>query len=134
MLFLMKETSGSEMEFLERLLEQHFADLVVGDHIGQREALRRAVLDVAHVEIEPAAVEEKAAVAGRFVVVAVVQVDQAELFLFEDIIANARGDGGKPERFGSHTAVFGFQSGEPLHYLKPTLLFSTANWRVEKFA
>jgi len=106
---------GQEMEFLERLLEKDFADLVIGDDIGEREALRRAILDVAHVEIEAAAVEEETAIARGLVVVAVVKIDQPELFLFEDIIANARGDGGKPERFGSHTAVLGFQTGEPLH-------------------
>ena len=117
MLFLMNETSGSEMQLLQRLLEQDLADLVVGDDVGQREAFRRAVFDVAHVEIEPAAVEEKAAVARRLVVIAVVQIDQAELLLLEDVIADARRDGGQPERFGSHAAIFGLQAGEPLHAL-----------------
>ena len=70
---------------------------------------------MAHVEIEPAAVEKKAAVARRLVVIAVVQIDQAELLLLEDVIAHARRDGGKPERFGSHAAILGFQTGEPLH-------------------
>jgi hypothetical protein len=105
------------MEFLERLLEQDFADLVVGDDIGQGQAFGRAVLDMAHVEVKPPAVEEKAAVAGRFVVIAVVQIDQPELFLFEDVIAHPGRDGGKPEGFGRHTAILGFQAGEPLHAL-----------------
>ena len=114
------------MEFLERLLQQDLADLVVGDHVGQREAFRRAVLDVAHVEIEPAAVEKKTAVAGRLVVIAVVQIDQPELFLLEDIIAHPRRHGGQPERFGSHTAIFGFQDRRAASCFKRTGVFAAA--------
>jgi len=108
---------GREMEFVEGLLEENFTDLVVGDDVGEREALGGAVFDVAHVEVKPSAVEEEAAVAGGLVVVAVVQVDQADFFLFEEVVAHPGGHGGKPEGFGGEATVFGFQAGESLHDL-----------------
>ena len=61
----------------ERRLQQLVAGQLVGDKIVQMQTFRRRVLDVPHVEIEPAAVEEKAAVARRFLVVAVMQIDRA---------------------------------------------------------
>jgi hypothetical protein len=43
------------------------------------QTFRRCVLDVPHVEIKPAAVQEKAAVARRFLIIAVMKVDRARV-------------------------------------------------------
>ena len=65
----------------------------------EAEALRRGVLEVPHVDVEPAAIEQEAAVAGRLFVIAVMQVDRAELRLAENLVLDAhrpgiRGAGG----------------------------------------
>ena len=73
----MNETRSVAPERFQGRLEKLVAGEVVGHDIAQMQALRRSVLDVAHVEIEPAAIEQETAVAGRFLVVAIMQVDRA---------------------------------------------------------
>jgi len=84
----------------------------------QMQTFRRRVLDVAHVEIEPPAVEEKPAVAGRFLVIAVMQIDRACVCLAEEIIF----DLGRPKLgihvrlvFTQKTTILGFNSNDPIH-------------------
>ena len=61
----------------QRCLQQFVAGDVVGHQVTQIEAFRRRIFDVPHVEIKPAAVEKKPAVAGRFFVVAIMEIDRA---------------------------------------------------------
>src|SRR4029077_390571 len=85
------------------------------------QTLRRRVLDMAHVEVETSAVEEKSSVSRRFLVVAVMQIDRASVRLSEEIVLNLR----RPQLriymrfvFSQKTAVFGFDSNNPIH--RPT--------------
>ncbi len=70
-------------ERFEGRLQELVAGNVVSDHVTQVQALRRSVFDVPHVEIEAAAVQEEAAIAGRFLVIAIMQIDGACLRLAE---------------------------------------------------
>src|SRR5881275_190737 len=84
------------------------------------QTFRRGVLNVAHVEIKPAAVQKKAAVAGRFFVIAIVKIDRPGARLVEEIVLYL----GRPnlgvaaQLFAAHqAAVFGFDSDDPVHRL-----------------
>ena len=84
------------------------------------QTLRRRVFDVSHVEIETSAVEKKAAVARRFFVIPVMQIDRASLGFSEQIVLYL----GRPELgidmrllFTQQAAVFGFDSNDPIHRL-----------------
>ena len=63
-----------------------------------------------------------------------VQIDQAKFLFLENVVPHARGHGRQAKRLRGHATVFGLKSGEPFHYIKRTVLFSTANWRLEKIA
>ena len=67
----------------ERFAQQRVAGHFVSDEIVQMQTFGRRVFDVAHVEIKPAAVEKKTAVAGRFFVIAIVKIDRAGARLVE---------------------------------------------------
>src|SRR5207244_12747298 len=82
------------------------------------QTLRRRVLDVSHIEVEPASIKEKPAVARRFLVIAVMQIDRACVCLAEEIIFDLR----RPKLgihmrlvFTEQTAVLGFNSNDPIH-------------------
>src|SRR6478609_12080233 len=82
------------------------------------QTFRRRVLDVAHVEIEPAAVEKKSTVAGRFLVIAVMKIDRAGVGFAEQIIFDLR----RPKLgihvwlvFAEKTTVLGFDSNDSIH-------------------
>src|SRR6476660_5849120 len=82
------------------------------------QTFRRRVLDVPHVEIQPAAVQEKAAVARRFLIVAVMKIDRAGVRLAEQIIFDLR----RPKLgihvrlvFAEKTTVLGFDSNDSIH-------------------
>ena len=73
---------------------------------------------MSHVEIEPPAIQQKAAVARRFLVVAVMQIDRARLGLAKEIVF----DLGRPKLgigarlfLAQKAAVFGFNSNDPIH-------------------
>ena len=79
---VLEERNGvADAQLIERLLQELVAGHVVGDHIAQVEALGRRVLEVPHVQIEAAPVEEEPAVARRFLVIAVMKVDAADVRL-----------------------------------------------------
>src|SRR6185436_12260798 len=65
-----------ELEGAHRLLKEEIAGPVVADDIESGGAFWGAVFHVAHVDINTATVEEKTAVAGRFIPIAVVQVNE----------------------------------------------------------
>src|SRR6478752_9640188 len=82
------------------------------------QTFRRRVLGVPHVEIQPAAVEKKAAVARRFFVIAVMKIDRAGVRLAEQIIFDLR----RPKLgihvrlvFAEKTTVLGFDSNHSIH-------------------
>src|SRR5213596_3229843 len=82
------------------------------------QTFRRRVLDVAHVEIEPAAVQEKSTVARRFLVIAVMQINRARVGFAEQIIFDLR----RPKLgihvrlvFAEKTTVLGFDSYDSIH-------------------
>src|SRR5881296_2608116 len=84
------------------------------------QTLRRGVLNVAHVEIKPAAVQKKAAVARRFFVIAIVKIDRPGARLVKEIILYF----GRPhlgvtaQLFAAHqAAIFGFDSNDAIHRL-----------------
>src|SRR3954447_4981070 len=83
------------------------------------QTFRRRVLDVAHVEIQTSAIEKKSAVAWRFLIVAVMQIDRAGICLSEKIILNL----GRPQLrihvrfvFAEQTAICGLDSNDPIHW------------------
>src|SRR5438477_754241 len=82
------------------------------------QTLRRRVLDVPHIEIEPAAVQEKSTVARRFLVIAVMQITRARVGFAEQIIFHLR----RPKLgihvrlvFTEKTTVFGLDSNDSIH-------------------
>ena len=103
---------------LQRVLQDAIARMIERNHVAQADAFGRRVLDVPHVEIQPAAVEQEPAVAGRFLVIAIVQVDRPESRDFEQMVLDADG-----ERVGTalaviaahQTAILGFQPDDPVH-------------------
>src|SRR3954453_21805503 len=78
----------------------------------------RRVLDVAHIEIERAAVKKKAAVARWFLVIAIMKIDGARVGFAEQVIFDLR----RPQ-LGIHvrlvlaeqTAVLGLDSNDSIH-------------------
>src|SRR5438270_2352888 len=97
------------------------------------QTFRRGVLDVAHVEIEPAAVQEKAAVARRFFVIAIMKIDRPGVGLAEQIIF----DLGRPKLrihvrlvFAEKTTVLGLDSYDSIHSNQITNRIAT--WLNEK--
>src|SRR5947207_9362717 len=91
---------------------------VVRHHITQKQALRRGILDVAHVEIEAAAIQEETTVARRFLIIPVMEIDRAGFLLPEKKIFDLYRPG-----VGMHTPVFStdkatifcFDSGDAIH-------------------
>src|SRR5712671_1922885 len=82
------------------------------------QTFRRRVLNVPHVEVKTTAVQEKSAIARRFLVVAVMQIDRPGVGFAEQIIFDLR----RP-KFGIHvrlvfaekTTVLGFDSNNSIH-------------------
>src|SRR6266508_637380 len=120
-------------ESKERRLQQVVSGQLVRDKIVQMQAFRRCVLDVPHVEIEPPAVQEKSAIARRFLVIAVMKIDRAGVGFAEQIIFNLR----RPKLrihvrlvFAEKTTVLGFDSNHSIHSNQITR--RTATWLNQK--
>src|SRR5262249_13294926 len=82
------------------------------------QTFRRRVLDVPHIEVKTTAVEKKAAVAGRFVVIAIMQINGTGVGLAEQIIFYLRWPQlGIHVRlfFAEKTTVLGFNSNDAIH-------------------
>src|SRR5512132_1175573 len=117
----------------QRGLQQVVSRQFVRDKIVQMQTFRRRVLDMPHVEIEPPAVQEKAAVARRFLVIAVMKIDRASVGFAEQIIFDLR----RP-KFGIHmrlvfaekTAVLGLDSNDSIHSNQITRRMAT--WLSQK--
>ena len=97
-----------ETELLERPLHDHLASALRGDKVEQAAAFRCGVLDVTHVDVDTAAVEQEAAVAGRFVASSIVDVDDPQTFPVENTVLRLHRDEiGTEERIGvwRHAAI-----------------------------
>ena len=90
----MNETRSAAPSASSDGLQQLVARQIVGDEIAQMQALRRGIFDVAHVEIKPAAIEQKSAIARRLFVIPIVQIDRPGVRLAEEVILYL----GRPER------------------------------------
>jgi len=82
-----------------------------GDDVLQRAALRRGVFEMARVEVQPAAVEQKAAIAGDLTPLARGRLDQAELTAGKDAVLDPRGGLGRAEAAGAGVFSFGAEEG-----------------------
>src|SRR4051794_23760170 len=78
----------------------------------------RRVLDVPHVQIQAAAVKEKAAVSWWFLVIAIMKIDRARVGFAEQVIFDLR----RPQLgihvrlvFAEQTAVLGLDSNDSIH-------------------
>ena len=113
----MKATSSLDAERFERRLQQLIAREIVGHEVAHRAALRRRVFEVPHVDVEPPAIQQKAAVSRRLLVVAIVQVDHARLRFFEEVILHPRRPRIRPvQRIAAdEAAVFGFDADDAVH-------------------
>src|SRR5512132_272936 len=117
----------------QRGLQQVVSRQFVRDKIVQMQTFRRRVLDMPHVEIEPPAVQEKAAVARRFLVIAIMKIDRPGIGFAEQIIFDLR----RP-KFGIHvrlvfaekTTVLGFDSNDSIHSNQITRRMAT--WLSQK--
>ena len=74
----------------QRRLQEVVAGQFIGDQIMQMQTFRRRVLDMAHVEVETSAVEEKSSVARWFLVIAVMQIDRTGIRLSKQIVFDLR--------------------------------------------
>src|SRR3954447_4623991 len=99
------------------------------------QAFRRRILDVSHVEIKPAAIEQKSAIARRFLVITVMQIDRSRGRPAEEIILNLR----RPKLrvsvrliVAQQTAVLCFDANDTIHYRELTHRIRnslSAKWR-----
>src|SRR4029079_1159502 len=102
----------------ERRLQEIVTSELVCNEIMQMQAFRRCVLDMSHVEIKSAAVQQETAIAWRFLVVAVMQINRAGVSFAKQIVLNL----GRPKLgiyvrlvFAEKTTVLGLDSHDAIH-------------------
>jgi hypothetical protein len=101
-------------------LQQVISRQIVRHHIAQIQAFRGRVLDVTHIEIEPAAVEQETAIAGRFLVIPIMQVDRADLSFSKKEILYPDWPGigmAAPFLACDEAAIFSFDAGNAIHHI-----------------
>src|SRR5437764_5812200 len=94
------------------------ARMVEGNDVSQAVALRRGILDVPHVQIKPAAVEQETAVARRFFIIPIVQINRAEARDLEDVVLDPdrkRIGAALPVLVANQAAVLGRQPDDAIH-------------------
>jgi hypothetical protein len=99
----------------DRLQQHGVASRVVTQDIEQAHAFRGAIFQVAHVDVAAAAVEKKSAIAGRFVPIALMHVDQAKAGFLENPVAHARNGAGCAGKIAGQTAVLRLQTHDAIH-------------------
>ena len=67
----------------DRALHHGIARKVERHHVAHAQAFRRGVFEMAHVHIHPPAVAKETSIAGRFLVIAVMQIDRSGPVLLE---------------------------------------------------
>ncbi len=121
MLFLMNETVSPAPNDSSADWQKLVAGQVVGHDVAQLPALGRGVLDVPHVEINAAAIEQEPAIAGRLLVVAIMQVDRARPHPAEEMIFHPHRPGvavGVRGVAAHQAAIFGLDPCDPIHRLR----------------
>ena len=104
------------LHFAQRVQQQSVTRKIVNNGVAQTHAFRRRVLDVAHVEIKAATVQQKPTVTRRFLVIAIVQVQSARARLSENVILNARRPCfGRKLGIVDKRTIFGFETDYPVH-------------------
>ena len=94
------------------------AGKVVGHDVAQMQAFGGRVLDVAHIEIKPAAIQQETTVARRLFIVAIMKVNRARLCFAEQIILHPHRPGvGVGAGFlpAYEAAIFRFDAGDAVH-------------------
>ncbi len=102
----------------QRPLQQQVARPVIRHDIPHAETFRRGVFQVPHVEVQPPAVEQKPAVARRFLVIAVMQIDRTRPPHLEQVVLDVDriGIDPLPPVFGiDQAAVLGLETKYPIH-------------------
>lgn len=107
--------AGVEIEILKGLLHQQVTGAVVSEEVVKGQALGGAVLEVAHIDVGAAAVEEETTVAGGFIPITLEDVGQAAALVFEQPVTDTTDGGGGSGGIGSEAAVFGFESDDAGH-------------------
>jgi len=104
------------LHFAQRVQQQSVTCKIVNDGVPQTHAFRRRVLDVAHVEIKAATVQQKPTVARWFFVIAIMQVQSARSPASENVILDARRPGfGRKLGIVDKRTIFGFEADHPIH-------------------
>src|SRR5438045_9744209 len=85
------------LHLAQRVQQQSVTRKIVNNGVAQTHAFRRRVLDVAHVEITAATVEQKASVTRRLLVIAIVQGQRARARLPATLTRNVRRPGLAPK-------------------------------------
>src|SRR6266567_6517828 len=97
------------------------------------QAFRRRIFDVPHIEIKPSAVEQKTAIARRFFIIAVVQVDRASARFAKKMIFHPHRPGVAVQMWivaAGEATVFGFDSDDPIHCMRASI--TSAPWTRRK--
>src|SRR6478672_12747298 len=81
------------LHFAQCVQQQSVTCKIVNDGVPQTHAFRRRVLDVAHVEIKTATVQQEPTVTWRLFVIAIMQVQSTRSPVSENVILNARRPG-----------------------------------------
>ena len=123
----------SDAKRIERGLEKLVARQIVGHHVAQLAALGRSVLDVTHIEVNPAAVAEKTAVARGLFVIPIMQIDRAGVHFAEEMILHPHRPGvavGMRRLTAHQAAIFGLDPCDPIHPFRAS--DTVAPWTSEK--
>ena len=107
-----------QVHLLEGLQENGVPGPVVAQQINQRQTFRRAIFQMAHVHVGPSSVEQKTAVARRFVPIALVHVGQAKSVLLENPVADPADGAGRTGGVVGQTTVLCFQANDAVHKLE----------------
>src|SRR6266404_2900887 len=104
-----------QVHLLEGLEENGVAGAVVAQQVDQRKTFGRAVFEVAHVHVGPAAVEEKSSIAGRLVPIALVHVRKAEPVFLENPVAGPSDGAGRTGWVVGQTTILGLKANDAVH-------------------
>ena len=108
-----------ELKSTHRFLEQQIPGAIVAHDVNSGGAFGSAVLHVAHIDVHATPVKQKTAVAGGFVPVSIVQIDQPVAIIFKKPVAHARQHFLHLRRRLDQTPILGFESCNSLRHSRP---------------
>jgi hypothetical protein len=104
------------LHFSQCIQQQSVPCQIVNDGVPQTHAFRRGVLDVAHIKIKAASIQQKPTVAGWLFVIAIMQVQSARSRVSENVILDACRPGfGRKLGIVDKRTIFGFEADHPIH-------------------